>query len=86
MGFPGGTSDKEPACQCRRPERLRFDSRVGKIFWGRTWQPTPVFLPRDSHGQRSYSTQNHKESNMTEGCGMCVHMNINITGIINLMG
>ena len=26
--FPGGTSDKEPACQCRRCKRLRFDPWV----------------------------------------------------------
>ena len=25
-GFPGGTSGKEPACQCRRHKRFRFDS------------------------------------------------------------
>ena len=30
-GFPGGTSDKEPACQCRRQKRYGFDPRVGKI-------------------------------------------------------
>ena len=30
-GFPGGTSDKESACQCRRCERLGFDPWVGKI-------------------------------------------------------
>ena len=34
----------------RRP---RFDSLVGKIPSGREWQPTPVFLPGESHGQRS---------------------------------
>ena len=31
---------------------------VGKISWRRKWQPTPVFLPGKSHGQRilaSYS-------------------------------
>ena len=28
-------------------------SGVGKIPWRRAWQPTPVFLPRESHGQRS---------------------------------
>ena len=43
---------KEPSCQCRRQEML-FDPRVEKIPWRRTWQPTPVFLPRESHGQRS---------------------------------
>jgi len=26
---------------------------VGKIPWRRKWQPTPVFLPRKSHGQRN---------------------------------
>ena len=35
--------------QCRRP---KFDSWIGKI-WRREWQPTPVFLPGESHGQRS---------------------------------
>ena len=31
VGFPGGTSGKEPACQCRRPKRHGFDPWVGKI-------------------------------------------------------
>ena len=34
-------------------ERLGFDSWVGKILWRRKWQPTPVFFPGKSHGQRS---------------------------------
>ena len=52
-GFPDGTSDKEPACQCRRCKRLRFNAWVGKILWRRAWLPTPVFLSGESHGQRS---------------------------------
>ena len=52
LGFPGGASGKEPACQCRRHERCRFDPWVGKIPWRRAWQPSPVFLPGESHGQR----------------------------------
>ena len=36
--------------QCRRPG---FDHRVRNISWIRKWQPTPVFLPGESHGQRS---------------------------------
>ena len=39
------------------------------IPWRRKWQPTPVFLPGESHGQRSlvgYSPQGHKESDTTE--------------------
>ena len=31
----------------------RFNPWVGKIPWGRKWQPTPVFLPGESHGRRS---------------------------------
>ena len=33
--------------------RRGFDLWVRKILWRRVWQPTPVFLPRESHGQRS---------------------------------
>ena len=33
--------------------RHKFDPWVGKIPWRRTWQPIPVFLPGESHGQRS---------------------------------
>ena len=51
--FPGCTSGKEPACQCRRYKRPGFSPWVGKIPWRRKWQATPVFLPGESHGQRS---------------------------------
>ena len=36
--------------------------------WGRKWQPTPEFLPGESHGQRSlvgYSPWGHKEADTT---------------------
>ena len=33
--------------------RNRFDPWVGKIPWRGAWQPTPVFLPGESHGQKS---------------------------------
>ena len=36
--------------QCRRH---RFSPRVGKITWSRAWEPTLVFLPGKSHGQRN---------------------------------
>ena len=32
---------------------IRLDPSVGKIPWRRAWQPTPGFLPGESHGQRS---------------------------------
>ena len=41
----------------------------GRSPWRRAWQPTPVFFPGESHGQRSlvgYSPWGHKESNTTE--------------------
>ena len=46
-----------------------FDTQVRKIPWRREWQPTPLFLPIKSHGQRSlvsYSPQGHKESDMNQ--------------------
>ena len=52
-GFPGGTSGKEAACRCRRCRRHGFDPWVRKIYRMRAWQPTPVFMPGESHGQRS---------------------------------
>ena len=42
---------------------------VGKIPWRRKWQPTPVFLPGESHGQRilvGYSPWGRKGSDTTE--------------------
>ena len=62
-------SGKESACQCRRCRRHRFDPCVGKIAWRREWLPTPVFLPGESHRQRSlkgYSPWGCKESDMTD--------------------
>ena len=53
LGFPGSSSGKESACQCRRPKRCRFDPWIGTIPWRREWQPTPVFLPGEPHGHRS---------------------------------
>ena len=52
-GFPGCASGKEPACQCRRHKRCEFHPWVRKIPWRRERQPTPLFLPREFHGQRS---------------------------------
>ena len=53
MGFPGGASGKESTCQCRRLKRPGFDPWIGKISWKRKEQPTPVFSPGESRGQRS---------------------------------
>ena len=49
LRLPRWCSGKEAVCQCRR---CPFDPWVEKIPW-RRWQPTPVFLPGISYGQRS---------------------------------
>ena len=63
MGFPGAPSGKESAGDIGS-----FNPWVGKIPWRKKWQPTPVFLPGRSHGQRSLagcSPGGQKESDMT---------------------
>ena len=65
VDFLGGGSGKELYCH----NRHGLDPWVGKTPWKRAWQLTPVFLPRESHGQRSlanYSPWVHTESDMTE--------------------
>ena len=47
LGFPGGASGKEPACQFRR---LGLDLWVREIPWKRAQQPIPVLLPGESRG------------------------------------
>jgi len=66
MGFPGGASGKESAGQCRRH---RFDPWGWQIPWRKKGQATPVFLPGESHRQRSlvsYSPWGDKELDTTE--------------------
>ena len=66
---PGGTSVKESACQRELDVRSGFDPWIRKIPWRRAWQPTPVFLSGESHGQESqasYSPQGCTESDMNE--------------------
>ena len=68
-GFSSGAGGKEPACQCKRRKRPGFNPWVGKIRWRRKWQPTPVYLPGESHGQRSLASPRLwgcKESDMTK--------------------
>ena len=49
-GLPRWLRGKQLTCQCWR---CAFNPWVGKIPWSRKWQPTPGFLPGESHGQRS---------------------------------
>ena len=48
--FPGGSDGKRICLQFGRPGLSPW---VGKIPWRRKWQPTPVFLPGESHRQRN---------------------------------
>ena len=68
-GFPGGTSGKEPTCQCRRHKRCGLNLWASQISRRRAWQPCQVFLPGESHGQRSLAgcgPWGCKELDMTE--------------------
>ena len=60
---------KESTCQYMRHKRYEFSPWVGTIPWRRAGQSTPVFLPGESHGQRSLagcSLWGHKELDPTE--------------------
>ena len=66
MGFPGGAVMKNLPANIGGAV---FDPWVGKIPWRRIWQPTPVFLPGEFHGQRrlvGFSPWGCKELDMTE--------------------
>ena len=60
VGFPVGASGKESTCQCRRHKKHGFDLWVRKIPWRGKWQATPVFLPRNFHGQRSLAMRSQR--------------------------
>ena len=69
LSLPRWHSGKELTCQCRRHRCCGFDPWIRKTPWRRKWQPTPVFLPRKFHGQRSlvpYSPWVCKEPDITE--------------------
>ena len=48
------------------PKSCRFHPQARKIFWRRAWQPTPVFLLGEFHGQRSLAVHGVTELDMTE--------------------
>ena len=52
LGFPGGSVVKNLPTDAGDAGDAG-STRVKKIPWRRKWQPTPGFLPRKSHGQRS---------------------------------
>ena len=67
--FPGGSVVKSLPASAGDTRGAGFSPWVGKISWGRAWQPTPGFLPGESHGQRSragYRPWGRQESDTTE--------------------
>ena len=65
MGFPGGSGGKESACNAGDTGLMSGSGRSP----GWAWQPNPVFLPGEFHGQRTlvcYSSWDCRESDMTE--------------------
>ena len=60
---------EESACNAADTRDGGSTPGSGRSPWRRNWQPTPVFLPGESHGQRrlaGYSPKGCKESDMTE--------------------
>ena len=86
MASPAGSAVKRICLQCRRLRRGRFNTWLGKIPWKGAWQPTPVFLPEESHGQRSlavYSPWSCKESDRMEATEhVCTTKNITDTSYL----
>ena len=65
-------------------KRHAFDPWVRKNPWRREWLPTPVFLPKESHGQRSragYSPWGREQSDPTEQLTLSVRSTSNKLGL-----
>ena len=68
MGFPGGAMVKTLPANAGKVRDRSLISGLGRSP-GRKWQPVPVFLPGESHGQRSlagYSAWGCKELDVTD--------------------
>ena len=66
---PTSQADSLPAEPQGKPKRCKLCPWVRKISWRRVWQPNPVFLPGEFHGQKSlvdYSPWSCKELDTTE--------------------
>ena len=69
VGFPGGSVGKESACNAGDTGDASLILESGRFPWRKKWQPAPVFLPGESHGQRGlmgYTPWGHKELDMAE--------------------
>ena len=59
--FPNGSVGKESACNAGGTKAAGLIPGSGRSPGGGKWQPTPVFLPEKSHGQRSWAGYKSKE-------------------------
>ena len=74
---------------CVKCRRSGFNPWVVKIPWRREWQPTPVFLPGEFHGQRSlggYSLWGCKESDMAERLTLSQQFSPELSNIVFFVG
>ena len=78
MGFLGGTVMKKTCLSMQETQEMQVQSLGWEDLLGEEMAlPTPIFLPRESHGQRSltgHSPRGRKESDMTEHA--CMHLYI----------
>ena len=75
--FSDGSVSKESTCNRGDPGEAVLIPGSRRYPGGGKWQPTPVFLPGKSHGQRSladYSWKGCKESNTLEQLSTCCEM------------
>ena len=80
--FPGGSVVKNPPANAGDVRDSGSIPGLGRLPWRRKWQPTPVFLPRASHGQRSlagYSPWGRNEWDITELSQQSVAPGVGVT-------
>ena len=85
--FPGGTSGKEPACQCRRLRNAGLIPGLGRSPGGRHGNPLQYSCLENPHGQRSlvgYSPLGCRESEATQHSQHVQHYLKNFTLLIHL--
>ena len=79
LAFPGGASDKEPACQCKRHKRHRFDPWVRKTSWRRAWQPFQDSCLENRMDRGTWQASVHRiAKSWTQLKWLSVHMDIDM--------
>ena len=78
-------SGKESPCSAGAPGSIPGSE---KTPWRRAWQPTPGFLPGESHGQRSlvgYSPPGHRELDRTEPVPTSLSTSVSVSVSVNFL-